>query len=98
MNIFSQAYYTLLVWQKADDFVLEVYKAVLSFPREELFGVISQLRRASLSVVLNIVEGHARGTPKEFVRFLIIARASSRECAYLLEFSHKVWIFKRRAV
>jgi len=94
MSIFLQAYHSLLVWQKADDFVTEVYKTVLSFPKEELFGVISQLRRAALSIALNIVEGHARGSQKEFVRFLIIARASNRECAYILEFCKKVGYLK----
>lgn len=85
----EQPYYSLLVWQKADKFLNEVYYITASFPREELYGVISQFRRAALSVVLNIVEGKARSSQKDFLRFLYIARASLSECAYLLEFSSK---------
>lgn len=80
-------YHELIVWQRADEFVREVYKITINFPLEEKFGITSQLRRAAISVVLNIVEGQARGTKKDFVRFLLISRGSCSECAYLLEIS-----------
>lgn len=96
MDLFSQRYHSLLVWQKADDFLVEVYKNIVSFPKDELFGIISQFRRAALSVVLNIVEGHARGTSKEFLRFLFIARGSCRECAYIMEFSKRIGYLNER--
>lgn len=89
-NMSRQPYYNLLVWQKADKFLGEVYRATILFPKEELYGVTSQLRRAALSVVLNIVEGHARSSSADYLRFLFMARASLVECAYLLEFSLKV--------
>jgi len=86
----TQPYHSLLVYQKADQFLMDVYYISTIFPKEEIYGVTSQLRRAALSVVLNIVEGHARGSQKEFVRFLYISRASLSECAYLLEFCLKI--------
>lgn len=55
----------LIVWQKADMLAFEVYKATEKFPKSELFGITSQLRRASLSVPVNIVEGYGRRTNME---------------------------------
>ena len=73
------------MWQKSNELVLLVYRVSQSFPREEMYGVTSQLRRASLSVVLNIVEGFGRGSKGEFRRFLDIALGSLAEVEYLLE-------------
>lgn len=88
INVTKGLYYKqLIVWQKADEFVKLVYLVTKDFPSEEKFGVTSQLRRASLSVPLNIVEGQARASDKDFVRFLVISRASLMESAYLLELS-----------
>lgn len=69
----------LLVWQKAIDFVTEIYKFTSDFPNHEMYGLTSQLRRASISIPSNIAEGAARNSDKEFVRFLYIARASAAE-------------------
>ena len=69
----------LIVWQKSIDFVTEVYKVTSDFPREETYGLTSQLRRAAVSVPSNIAEGAARKSDKEYVRFLFIARASAAE-------------------
>jgi len=86
----QQPYTNLLVWQKADDFLQLVYSFSSTFPKEEMFGVTSQLRRAALSVILNIVEGRARQSGnREYLRFLLIARASLAECSYLISFSKK---------
>lgn len=69
----------LRVWQKAHQLALSVYEASKSFPRDEIFGLTSQLRRASVSVGANIAEGCGRRSDGEFVRFLQIARGSSSE-------------------
>lgn len=80
-------YHNILVWRKAHELTLEVYKITKKFPKDELFGVVSQLRRASSSVSANIVEGNARRTNKEYAQFLIQARGSLSESQYFLELS-----------
>jgi four helix bundle protein len=80
-------YRQLVIWQLADKLARSVYRATGKFPREEIFGVISQLRRAALSVPLNIVEGYARDNKNEFRNFLRIALGSLAETGYLLVFS-----------
>lgn len=86
----KKPYHDIVAWQKAHEFVLLVYKVTESFPSHEKFGLISQLRRAALSVPTNIVEGSMRGSDKDNVRFLIIAKASLGESEYLLELSHEL--------
>jgi len=80
-------YHNLLVWKKAHEYTLEIYKITKQYPKDELFGIVSQLRRASSSVPANIVEGSARRTDKEFCQFLIQARGSLVETQYFLELS-----------
>jgi four helix bundle protein len=75
----AKDYRGLIAWQKAMDFVEGVYGETRSFPREELYGLTSQLRRAAVSIPSNIAEGHGRGKPKEFTQFLTIAHGSLRE-------------------
>jgi len=72
---------------KMDEYVHFVYGCTKKFPREELYGVTSQLRRASLSVVLNYIEGYARGRDKIHKNFLEISYGSLKESKYLLHFS-----------
>ncbi len=73
-----------------DTFVHRVYDCTQQFPREELFGTTSQLRRAALSVILNYIEGYARNRSVAVHRnFLDISYGSLRESRYLVEFSHK---------
>ena len=72
-------YKDLIVWQKAIDMVLLVYEMTKSFPKEELYGLTSQLRKAAVSVPSNIAEGHARKTKAQFRNFLLIARGSLAE-------------------
>jgi four helix bundle protein len=72
-------YRELIVWQKAMDFVELVYHATARFPKEELYGLTSQLRRGAVSIPSNIAEGQGRETRNEFRRFLSIAYGSLRE-------------------
>ena len=72
----------LLVWQRAHSLVLKIYEVTNSFPKEEIWGLTSQIRRAAVSVPSNIVEGKARGSRKDFKRFLLIARGSLEEVKY----------------
>ncbi|MGH9543699.1 MAG: four helix bundle protein [Terriglobales bacterium] len=74
----------LRVWEKAYDLTLSVYKKTSSFPREEMYGLTSQLRRATSSVGANIAEGCGRRSDPEMRRFLQIARGSANEVEYHL--------------
>jgi four helix bundle protein len=74
----------LKVWEKAHVLTLLVYEETRSFPKEELYGLTSQLRRAAASVAANIVEGCGRRSDGEFTRFLQIARGSASEVEYHL--------------
>lgn len=78
------------VWKKAHQFSIDIYKVTKQFPKEEMFGLISQLRRASLSIPTNIVEGTGRNSEKEFANFLNIAAGSAAEVEYLIEFSRDI--------
>lgn len=82
-------YKNLIAWQKADELAITVYALTQKFPKSEIFGITSQLRRAALSVPANIIEGYARNNKKEFHRFLSIALGSLAEVDYFLEFSFK---------
>ena len=72
----GESYRQLIAWQKAMVFVREIYETTRLFPREELYGLTNQLRRAAVSVPSNIAEGQARFSPKEFRHFLSHARGS----------------------
>lgn len=80
-----QDYHELLVWQKAFEFVKLIYRLTKHFPQDELFGMTSQLRRAAVSVVANIVEGRGKGSDKDFARFLYISKGSLNECQCYIE-------------
>ena len=72
-------YKDLLVWQKSMDLAEKIYGAVKSMPKEELFGLSDQMRRAVISVPSNIAEGQQRSSTKDYIRFLHIARGSLGE-------------------
>src|SRR5271170_6648614 len=72
----GDSYKDLIAWRKAMDLVTEIYRATRAFPREELYGLTNQLRRAAVSVPSNIAEGQARFSRKEFHHFLSHARGS----------------------
>lgn len=83
-------YKKLLVWQKADDLAFKVYIETKSFPKDEVYALTSQLRRAALSVPTNIVEGNSRHHKTELRQFLSIALGSLAETEYLIDFSLKL--------
>ena len=72
-------YRELIAWQKSMDLVEEIYRDSKSFPREELYGLTSQIRRAGVSIPSNIAEGQGRRTTPDFLRHLSIAYGSLRE-------------------
>jgi four helix bundle protein len=74
-----ESYRDLKVWQRAIEMTLAVYRVTSSFPKEELFGLTSQVRRASVSVPSNIAEGYGRGSKGEYKQFLAMARGSNLE-------------------
>jgi len=84
------AHKNLDVWKKSLEFVSTVYRITKAFLREEQFGLTSQLRRASVSVISNIAEGFARGSELETKRFLEIARSSLVEVDTQIEISKKL--------
>jgi four helix bundle protein len=86
----EKGYKKLIVWQKADELAYQVYLATKKFPREETYGITSQLRRAVLSIPTNIVEGYGRQSKNELRQFISIALGSLAEVEYLLGFSVKL--------
>ena len=78
------------VWKLADEMAYQIYLITRSFPKEEIYGLTSQLRRAALSVPTNIVEGYSRKGDKELARFLSISIGSMAETKYLIYFSHRL--------
>jgi four helix bundle protein len=83
-------YTKIEAWKLADDLVVAVYQVTKSFPKEELYGITSQLRRAASSVAANIVEGSARESLKDYLHFLQIARASLSETQYFLHLATRL--------
>jgi len=77
-------------WQACDQLVVAVYRATTGFPRQELYGLTSQARRAAFSAAANIVEGSAKQGPREFRRYLDIALGSLAELSYTLRLSRQL--------
>ena len=88
----------LLIWQKAISIAESVYKLSAQFPKEERYGLTSQIRRSAVSIVSNIAEGAGRNTNGEFRNFLGIANGSSNELLTQLILSHKLEIVKENQV
>ena len=80
----AQSFEDLIVWQKAHAFVLEVYGLTAAFPREEVYGLTSQLRRAAVSIPANVAEGFGKRSRTDKVRYLNIAQGSLEEARYYL--------------
>jgi len=85
-----KSYKDLFVWQKGINLVIEIYRLTNSFPRTEMYGLISQIRRAAVSIPSNIAEGRCRSTRKDFVQFLRIANGSAAELETQLILSNKL--------
>lgn len=75
-------YRKFAVWQKSHQLTLDIYKMVSGFPKAELFGLTSQMKRSSASIPTNIAEGCGRSTDRDFCRFLVIAFGSANELEY----------------
>ncbi|HOK67129.1 MAG TPA: four helix bundle protein [Anaerohalosphaeraceae bacterium] len=84
MGIPTKTFEELLVWQKAHKLVLSIYSSTMRFPKEELYGLVSQIRRSSISVAANIAEGYRKRTRVDKQRFLTIAHGSLEETRYYL--------------
>jgi four helix bundle protein len=82
-----QDFHNLNVWKKSHLLTLNVYKVTKAFPKNEMFGITSQLRRATSSIPTNIAEGCGRGSDKDFARFTRISMGSANEAEYLLQLS-----------
>ena len=83
-------YRELRIWQRSMDFVVKVYEISANFPKEERFGLTSQLRSCAVSVPSNISEGAGRGTNKQFKRFLEISMGSINEAQTQIELAYRV--------
>ncbi len=86
----TRTYGDLIAWQKGMDLVAEVYRVTKDWPREEMFGLTSQVRRAAVSIPSNIAEGHGRIGPKEFVHHLSIAHGSLCEAETQLRIARRL--------
>lgn len=86
----------LRVWQEAHEFVKMIYKATEKFPKEELFGLTSQIRRAVISIPANIVEGYAYRSNKKLLQYLNISSGSLAEVEYYLELAKDLGFFNER--
>ncbi len=86
----------LIVWQKAHQFVLNVYKYTLHFPKEEIFALTSQFKRAAISVPANIAEGFRKNSAKDKIRFYNISQGSLEEYRYYLILSNDLSYGKNR--
>lgn len=80
----ARTFQDLIVWQKAHEFVLSVYRSTESFPKKEVYGLTSQFRRAAVSIPANIAEGFRKTGKSDKYRFLNIAQGSLEECRYYL--------------
>ncbi len=78
-------FHDLNVWEKSHNLTLKIYKSTLNFPREEVYGLKSQIRRACASIPTNIAEGCGRYGDADFSRFLVIAMGSASESEYLIQ-------------
>ena len=83
----------LEVWKLADELAFRVYKVTKNFPKEEIYGITSQVRRSALSIPTNIVEGYSRKGDKELAHFVNISLGSLAETKYLIYFSNRLTYF-----
>jgi four helix bundle protein len=94
----GESYRDLIVWQRAIQMSVAIYKFTSGFPREELYGLTSQLRRAGVSVASNIAEGYGRASTGEYKQFLGMARGSNMEVQTQLVISRELGIGETEAL
>jgi four helix bundle protein len=87
-------YTKIIAWQKADDLAVSVYQASRVFPKDEVYALTSQLRRAAYSVPANITEGASRDSKRDYLHFLYIARGSLNETRYFVHLSGRLGYFR----
>lgn len=90
----NERWANLEVWKIADDLAFEIYQTTKQFPKEEIYGITSQIRRSALSIPTNLVEGYSRKGDKELSRFVNISLGSLAETKYLLYFSNRLGYIK----
>jgi len=89
-------YKDLIVWQKAMDLVVAIYKLTDFFPKYEVYGLSSQMRRSAISIPSNIAEGRRRGTRNEYRRFLTIAYSSGAELETQIEIAKRLFLSRNK--
>ncbi len=92
----SKSYKDLIVWKKSCDLVILIYRLTSTFPKEETYGITSQIKKAAVSIPSNIAEGSMRGTRKDFRHFLNISLGSAAELETQLEISKKLLFGEKR--
>jgi len=94
----AKRFMELIVWQKAHAFVLQVYTATRTFPKEELYGLTSQFCRAAVSIPANIAEGFRKQFKGDKARFLNISEGSLEECRYYLILAHDLGFMNKETL
>jgi len=94
MSETAKSFEDLIVWKKAHDFVLTVYRVTKEFPKEEMYGLTSQFRRAAVSVPANIAEGFGKKSKLDKLRYLNISQGSLEECRYYVLLSKDLGYLK----
>lgn len=95
MQKLIKTYQDLIVWQRSMDLAVECYNMTASFPKNELYGLVSQINRSGASIPANIAEGHGRGSRKEYVQFLWIAHGSLCELETHVLLSERVGLMEK---
>ena len=86
----AKGFFDIKAWQKADDLAVDVYETTESFPRHQLYSLTNQMQRAAVSVAANIAEGSGRRTPRDYIRFLYIAKGSLTELEYYIHLAKRL--------
>ena len=94
----AKSFEDLIVWQKAHAFTLQIYAVTKTFPRDELFGLTAQFRRAAVSVAANIAEGFRKRSSVDKARYLNISEGSLDECRYYLILAHDLGLLKKESL
>lgn len=90
-----QSYKDLIVYQKGYKLALETYQTTKNYPREEIYGLTSQMRRSAVSIPCNVAEGYRRGHRKEYIQFLYVAHGSCSELETLLSLSYDLKLINK---